>query len=92
MERTYGPITDKPLPPVLVRSITNDIVEKALRETKQRTHRNVDIMSILRQLVIVAASDGKVEACELDTIYRFAKPHGVSKQEILLLVERLGLH
>jgi uncharacterized membrane protein YebE (DUF533 family) len=76
----------------LVRSITSDIVDRAVRETKGRTPPKTDIMSILRHLVIVAASDGKVEACELDTIYQFAKPFGVRKQEILFLVERLGVH
>ncbi len=92
LQKTYGPIIDETLSPVRVRSITNEIVDRALRETKQRHYRNADIMSILRQLVIVAASDGKIEPCELDTIYRFARPFGVSKQGILLLIERLGLH
>ena len=90
VEATYIRITNK-IASSSPASFTNDIVQKAVREMKRQNYRKANIVGILRPLLEVAASDGKTEPCELDTIYSFAKEFGVSKQEILFLLERRGL-
>ena len=61
-------------------------ISKFCRGYKEAIH-----FKIIRQLLIVAASDTKVETSELDVIYVFAKEFGVTKQEIGVLIAQMGL-
>ena len=40
---------------------------------------------------MVAASDGTVDRNELDTIYSFAKEFEISKEELIFLLQQLGI-
>ena len=48
-------------------------------------------MGMLRKLLIIAASDGNVDRSELDVIYSFAKEFEISKQELIFLLQQLGI-
>jgi len=50
-----------------------------------------DIVVMLRNLLLVAASDGKIEKTELNTIYTFSKEFGFSKQDLVLLVGQMEI-
>lgn len=91
VEEKYRQMTAN-LRPASIADMASGIVNKAVLQAEQENYNKGDIVKILRYLLIVAASDGKIENCELDTIYAFAKRFDVSKQEILLLFKQMGFH
>ena len=70
----------------IVEAIVNTNVQKI---KKMKGIHKKDIVVMLRNLLLVAASDGKIEKTELDTIYTFSKEFGFSKQDLVLLVGQM---
>ena len=73
----------------------NEVIEKIVREgvedVKQCGKSRIEIVGMLRKLLIIAASDGNVDRSELDVIYSFAKEFEISKQELIFLLQQLGI-
>jgi uncharacterized membrane protein YebE (DUF533 family) len=74
-----------------INEIIEKIVRKGVEDVKQSGKSRIEIVGMLRKLLIIAASDGNVDRSELDTIYSFAKEFGISKQELLFLLQQLGI-
>ena len=75
-------------PQSIVETIVNTNVQKI---KKMKGIHKKDIVVMLRNLLLVAASDGKIEKTELDTIYTFSKEFGFSKQDLVLLVGQMEI-
>ncbi len=90
VDETYAKIKSR-IARASVSSFASDAIRRAVAETERRGCSKADILSVLKSLLVVAGSDGKIETSELDVIYNFAKVFGVSKQDILFLIERGGL-
>ena len=69
----------------------DEIVGKAAENVKQSGKSRIEIVGMLRKLLMVAASDGTVDKNELDTIYSFAKEFEISKEELIFLLQQLGI-
>jgi len=69
----------------------SEIVGKAVANVKQSGKSRIEIVGMLRKLLMVAASDGTVDRNELDTIYSFAKEFAISKEELIFLLQQLGI-
>ena len=67
--------------------IKNNLIKISVRLAQKKSFDKNLIIPIIRKLIIVAASDGKIEKSELLCIYRFAKEFDVSKQDIVLLIK-----
>ena len=63
--------------------LINDGVHIALK--KQYTKQT--IVPIIRRLLVIAASDGIIEKCELDAIYTFAKNFHFSRLELIIILQ-----
>jgi uncharacterized tellurite resistance protein B-like protein len=74
-----------------IKAIINGIVTKAVEHVKQSGKPRIEVVGMLRKLLIVAASDGNVDKSELDTIYNFASEFDISKQELIFLLQQLGI-
>ena len=62
------------------------IVKKKLKanifpKIKKNPIKNVS--SFIRHLLIISSADEKIEACELEVIYLFAKKYNYSKSDIV---------
>ena len=67
--------------------IKNNLIHISIRLAKKESFNKSLIIPIIRKLIIVAASDGRIEKSELLCIYQFAKEFDVSKQDIVLLMK-----
>ena len=71
--------------------VIDEIVRKAVENVKQNGKSRIEIVGMLRKLLMVAASDGNVDNRELDTIYSFAREFNISKEELVFLLQQLGI-
>ncbi len=71
-------------------NVVNQLVTASIQKSVSQSLKKADIVNIIRQLIVVAASDSIIAKCELETIYQFSKKFNVSKQEIVLLSKQLG--
>jgi tellurite resistance protein len=67
-----------------------NIIAEAVRHIKSVGLLQSEIHAIIRNALTVAASDGLIEQCELETIYEFASRLDISKPEIHILMVQLG--
>ena len=67
--------------------IHDELIMDAVQKTRKNSFHKKLIIPIIRKLIIVAASDGKIEKPELLTIYKYAKEFDISKKEIILLIK-----
>jgi len=72
-------------------TVIKNIIDKSLQETKKKKYLKSDIIHILKHLLIVAASDGIIKKCELETIFNYSKENNVGKQEIIFLINQMNL-
>jgi len=92
-KKTSTPFSNLPttLSPAGAKAITSRIVASAVTRAKTTNLRKADIVRLVKKMLVVAASDRIIEYAELDVIYDFAKEFGVTKQDIGILVNQLGL-
>ena len=62
------------------------LIQKSLHISKEETFDDLMLVPIIRKLLIVASSDGEIVKEELTVIYRFAKEFGITKQEIVQII------
>jgi uncharacterized tellurite resistance protein B-like protein len=74
-----------------INQIIENVVREGVEDVKQCGKSRIEIVGMLRKLLIIAASDGRVDRSELDTIYSFAKEFDISKQELIFLLQQLGV-
>ena len=55
-----------------------------------KENRNNTLSPLIRQLLLIAASDG-VELVELETIHKFGQKFGISRMDIILMLASMGL-
>ena len=67
--------------------VHDHLVKDAIKKSKQNSFKKGLIIPVIRKLILVAASDGKIETTELMTIYKYAKEFGITKKEIILLIK-----
>ncbi len=67
------------------------LADEAAQVSRQRRYGKPQIADILRNALVVAASDGVTERCELEAIFAYAQHFGFSKQDIVALMGQLGL-
>jgi uncharacterized tellurite resistance protein B-like protein len=71
--------------------VVEDLVGQATDLTKRARLTGGQIRYIIRQLLLIAASDRQIENSELHTIVLYCKNLGISKQEVLLILEQMNL-
>ena len=71
--------------------VVEDLVAQAINLTKQTRLTAGQIRFVIRQLLLIAASDKKIENSELHTIYLYCKDLGITKQELFLIQEQMNL-
>ncbi len=81
----------KRLSEVPAEQVVREIIGESVRKIRQKNCPKPQIFKMLRHLLVVAASDTKIESGELDAIYAFAREFGVTKQEIGILIAQMGL-
>lgn len=70
-------------------TVTELIAESILLAKKKNKTKN-DLSPLMRQLILVANSDG-IEMVELETIDRFGKKFGFKRLDIILMVSSMGI-
>ena len=71
--------------------VVEDLVAQAINLTKQARLTAGQIRFVIRQLLLIAASDKKIENSELHTIFLYCKDLGITKQELFLIQEQMNL-
>lgn len=68
-----------------------DVVDKLVLEgielTRKSNFSKHEIVPIIRNLLIIAASDGEIEKEELQVIYKYATAFDFSRQEIIIILQ-----
>lgn len=72
-----------------VEEIIREYIQIGTDEAERVGCKRVGILSKIRQLLVIADSDGKIEKAELQTIFDFAGQYGVTKQELVLMMEQM---
>jgi len=72
-------------------TLVREFVQGAIQETRRSRYDGGELRRILRHLLVVAASDGLVQKCELETIFTYAREFGFTKPMIGTLLESMGL-
>lgn len=72
------------------KKVINNLIKESVKEGKKRKKRKNDLSPLMRQLILVAASDG-IEMVELETIDRFGKQFGFSRLDIILMLSSMGI-
>ena len=67
--------------------IHDKLIDDAITKSKQNSFDKRLIVPAIRKLLIVAASDGKIEKAELETIYKYAKEFDISRNELILMIK-----
>ena len=75
-----------------VESVIEQITTETANQMKELNYLKTDVIKIVKQLLLIAASDTHISPAELDAIHSFAKQFGVTKHQILFLVEQTGVH
>lgn len=78
--RTHGNIA-------LIKKLVNDSITEGLKLDVKKP----DIIQIIRNLLIIAVSDGNLYQTELNTIAAFASPFGISREEIIFFKNQMRL-
>ena len=73
------------------KAITSEIIASAIKRAKNAKLSKADIVQLVRKMLIVAASNGVVENAELDVIYDFSSKFSITMQDIVILVNKMGL-
>jgi len=67
------------------------LVDEAVELSRRRRDTKSQIADILKNALVVAASDGVIERYELEAIHAYAKHFGFSRQDIVALMGQMGL-
>lgn len=70
--------------------IASKLVSSSVKRGRSQSLKKKDILNLMRQLIVVAASDSVISKNELQTIHRFGKEFDFTKQDIVLLSKQLG--
>ena len=70
-------------------SVVEELVDRAVTEARQKGFEKNEATQTVKLMLIVAAADGKVDAKELKTIYRFAQNFDLSKKELVYLANQV---
>jgi len=101
--QAIGKVLDRKVDPAAQRRVTETVrsckpdlavgrlVDEAVRLSQQRRYSKPQVLGILKDLLIVAASDGTTERCELEAIFSYARHFGITKQQIVALMGQMGL-
>lgn len=75
-----------------LQEMLSQMIDRSVHQMKARNAKKSEILSQVRQMLVVAASDGHIERNELETIHNYAMHFGLSKQEIVIVMNQLGFH
>jgi len=70
------------------RTVVDELVKRAVMEAQSKEFTKKDAIRCAREMLIVAAADGKVDSNELMTIYHFGKAFELTKQELIYLANQ----
>ncbi len=70
----------------------DEIIADSLQKVKEQGYSKKEVISILRQLVLIAAEDGTIDRRELEIIHAFGKEFEVSKQDIVIMLGQMGYY
>ncbi|MDY6862170.1 MAG: TerB family tellurite resistance protein [Thermodesulfobacteriota bacterium] len=73
-------------------AIVDSILKDTVKKTKVSGMSRTEVVKMVRHALLVAASDGKIEKNELDTIYNFAVNFGISKEDIVTLIGQMNIN
>ena len=73
------------------KKMIRELVQKSVEGAKSDGWTKNDLIPLIRQLLVVSASDGEVDIRELNTIQKFAKEFGFTRIDIVLTLKGLGL-
>lgn len=72
------------------KSMIAELIEKSVRDTKEDGFTKNDLIPLIRQLLLISASDG-VDIAELETIIKFARHFGFSRMDIVVTLSSLKI-
>lgn len=70
-------------------SVVDELVDRAVAEAKEKGYGKPDATKTVKLMLVVAAADGRVDANELKTIFRFAEVFDFSKKELVYLANQV---
>ncbi len=73
-------------------TLISDYLHDAITYCENAELRKYEIINIVKQLIIISASDNRIEKSELDVIYAYSKNFGIEKNEIIFLINQLELN
>ena len=73
-------------------TLISDYLHDAIMYCENAKLRKYEIINIVKQLIIISASDNRIEKSELDVIYAYSKNFGIEKNEIIFLINQLELN
>ena len=71
------------------RQFVDPIVSEAIEITRKNESIQMEIHEIVRQVGFLSAADQHIEQEELDTILQYVKPFGMSKEDIMKIINEL---
>ncbi len=72
-------------------SLVKRLVTQSVRKTRSQDFVKSDVVKMVRQLIVVASSDGHIQKEELETIFEYSREFDVGKREIAFLAKQMGL-
>jgi tellurite resistance protein len=70
--------------------MVNKLIDRSVQETKEEGYTKTELIPLIRQLIIIAASDGNIDSEELETIIDYAKEFGFTRMDIIIALSSLG--
>ncbi len=71
--------------------VVEELVNRALAEAQERRFGKKEAIRTVKNSLLIAVADGRVDSSELRTIYRFAQHFDLTKQEIIYLANQLTI-
>lgn len=72
------------------KNMITQLIERSVKETREDGYTRNDLIPLIRQLLIVSASDG-IDIAELETIIKFAKHFGFTRMDIVVTLSSLKI-
>src|SRR6056297_1031561 len=70
----------------------NNLVQNSINNTIEYDLSKNDIFHIIRNMIIIAASDNEIEKNEIQTILKFSKRFGIDIYDLKMIAKRTGLN
>jgi|WetSurMetagenome_2_1015567.scaffolds.fasta_scaffold02700_8 hypothetical protein len=91
LNRTFYNITENSIKDQGNQQLIVNLINECIAEGRKLEIKKPDVILMIRNLLIIAVSDGMLYQPELNTIAAFADPFGISREEIVFLKNQMRI-